>query len=214
MRQRYGELDDKRLRVAKGAVAGLCVTAALAHILLVFLHVAPSNPFSRRYQEQINAWINPFFEQNWLLFAPDPEPTRTRIYARTGWDTADGRHGMSDWFDITAADDAAITHNPYPSRTNQSMLRRAWSAYQWTHGDSDVSANDWALIRAEYLRNIAVQRATPLSPQPFQVIRLKVVTERIAVPGDGAVPAGGTDSGSTEPVTRILPWWNVTSDGS
>jgi hypothetical protein len=208
VRQRYGELDDKRLRVAKGAVAGLCAAVALAHVLLVFLHVAPSNPVSQRYEKQINAWINPYFEQNWLLFAPNPEPNRTYVYARTGWDTPDGGHDTSDWLDITAGDDDAITHNPYPSRTNQSMLRRAWSAYEWAHGDSDVSENEWAQLRAEYLRNIAVQRATPLSPHPFQVIRLKVVTEPITVPGDTP------ETDSTEPVTRILPWWNVTSDGS
>jgi hypothetical protein len=209
VRQRYGDVDDtKPRRVAKGAVAGLCATAALTHVLLVFLHVAPSNPVSQRYQEEINAWISPFFEQNWLLFAPNPEANRTQIFARTGWSTESGEQGVSDWFDITAADDAAITHNLYPSRTNQSMLRRAWSAYQWSHGDSDESTNEWALLRAENLRNIAVQRVAGVSPQPFQVIRLKVVTQPIAAPGD--TPQTGT----TEPFTRLLPWWKVPTDGS
>jgi hypothetical protein len=209
VRQRYGELrHTKPVRVAKGAVAGLCAAVALTHVVLVFLHVAPSNPVSQRYAPQINAWISPFFEQNWLLFAPNPEPDRTQIFARTGWTTATGAHAMSDWFDITAPDDAAITHNPYPSRTNQSMIRRAWSAYEWSHSDGDVSQDDWAVIRAENLRNIAVQRVTGLSPQPFEVIRLKVVTRPITPPGD----TPQTDS--TEPSTRLLPWWNVTPDGS
>jgi hypothetical protein len=209
VRQRYGELDDtKPQRVLKGAVAGLCATAALTHMLLVFLHVAPSNPISQRYQDQINAWISPFFEQNWLLFAPNPEANRTHIYARTGWTTTTGERGVSDWFDITVGDYAAVTHNPYPSRTNQSMLRRAWSAYLWSHGDDDVSENEWALLRAEYLRNIAVRRVTELGSPPFQVIRLKVVTQPIGAPD------GTPQTDSTDPYTRTLPWWNVTPDGS
>jgi hypothetical protein len=205
VRQRYGE-------VARGVVAGLCVITALTHVVLVFLHVAPANPVSRRYEAQITAWISPFFDQNWLLFAPDPTPVRTQILARTGWTTATGEHAMSDWIDLTAADDAAITHNPYPSRTNQNMLRRAWTAYEWTHTDDDVSDDDFARIRAEYLRNIAARRITELSPHTFEVIRLKVVTLPIVVPGrpgDSPGDAAGTETGD-----RILPWWNVTSDGS
>jgi hypothetical protein len=211
--QRYGDLDDatpRALRVAKGAVAGLCVATALAHATLVFLHVAPPNPVSQRLHGPIRAWIYPFFEQNWLLFAPNPNTDNTRIFARTGRTAENGDREVSDWVEISAVDDADTRHNPYPSRTTQSMLRRAWSAYMSAHGEDEVSRDEWALIQAEYLRNIAVRRMTGHGRPPFETIRLKVVVEPIAPPAGSAA----AQSGPTEPYTRTLPWWNATSDGS
>ncbi|WP_433795268.1 DUF5819 family protein [Actinoplanes sp. CA-252034] len=208
MRQRYGELGEKPQRVIRGAVVGLCAAAALTHVLMLFLHVAPPNPVSQRYQAQIGAWITPYFEQNWLLFAPNPEAHRTQIFARSGWTNAAGERETSDWIDITAVDNAAVTHNAFPSRTNQSMLHRAWNAYAAAHGDDEVSVDEFSLLRAENLRNIAARRLAELSPQPFQVIRLRVVLEPIPAPG------GTPRTDEDEPYTRLLPWWNVTSDGS
>jgi hypothetical protein len=68
----------------------LCLTTALIHVLLVFLHVAPPNPLSQQYSRQVNAWVFPLFEQNWRLFAPDPESVNRQISARTMSTTPDG----------------------------------------------------------------------------------------------------------------------------
>lgn len=193
-----------------GAVAALCVLATLAHVLLMFLHVAPPNPISQRYSAQIDAWIYPLFEQNWKLFAPVPESSNAQIFARTGWVTASGERQASDWIDISSVDNADTRHDPYPSRTTQNMLRLAWANYVSTHGDNDAADDDWALLRAKFLRNVAVQRVRARSPRPFEAIRLKVVTRPIPPPSTGN--AGQTDA--TETYTRILPWWNVTPDGS
>ncbi|MEU8663532.1 DUF5819 family protein [Actinoplanes philippinensis] len=192
----------------RGAVVGLCAAAALTHVLMTFLHVAPSNPISERYRAQINAWITPYFEQNWLLFAPNPEPIRTQIFGRTGWTNTAGQRENSDWVDLTAADNAAVTHNVYPSRTNQAMLHRAWNAYAEAHGEDEVSVDEYSLLRAENLRNIATRRLAEVSPHPFQVIRLRVVATPILPPGET------TPTDENKPYTRLLPWWNVTSDGS
>jgi hypothetical protein len=201
------ERSPRWARVVTGAVAALCVTTALTHVLLMFLHVAPANPISQRYGAQTDAWIYPLFEQNWRLFAPEPESTRTQIFARTGRITASGEKQVSDWIDVSSVDNADTRHNPYPSRTTQNMIRLAWVNYLNTHGDDDVSRGDWAVLRAKYLRNLAAQRAGERSPHAFQAIRLKVVTRPIAAPGaDGTVGA--------DPYVRLLPWWNVTPDGN
>jgi hypothetical protein len=222
VRQRHGDLGEtepraagdaatgKPLRVIKGAVVTVCLAVTLTHVLLVFLHVAPLNPISQRYNKQIAAWIYPFFQQNWLLFAPNPDANRTQIFAKTEWVTASGDGDVSDWFDISAADWAGTRHDPYPSRTTQHMLRRAWNAYMSSHGEDEVSHDAWSLVWEKYLRNIAVQRVAPHSPHPFQRIRLKVVTQPIAAPAGAAT----TQTYSTYPQTRLLPWWNVTPDGS
>jgi len=202
--------SPRALRVVMGAVVTLCVATTLAHISLVFLHVAPLNPISQRYNRQIAAWIYPLFQQNWLLFAPNPDTNRTQIFASTAWTTASGDSDVSDWFDISAVDKADTRHNPYPSRTTQHMLRQAYSAYLTTHGDDDVSSNKWTLIWEEYLRNIAVQRVAAHSPRPFQRIRLKVVTQAIAPPDADTT----TQTYSPDPDVWLLPWWNVTPDGN
>jgi len=227
VRQAHGDLDEieprlddfpgeaepprppRALRVAKRAVVVVCPAVVLVHLVLVFLYVAPSNPISQRLNGPIQAWVSPYFEQNWLLFAPNPESNKTKIFARTGWTTPAGDHATSDWFDISAVDKADTRHNPFPSHTTQNMLRRSWSAYQSSHPGGDDSNTPWALLRAKYLRNLAVQRVAPHSPHPFQVVQVKVVTQPIPPPG------GTTDqSDANEPYTRVLPWWNVAPDGN
>ncbi|MEU4625935.1 DUF5819 family protein [Actinoplanes sp. NPDC023801] len=213
MPQQDGDLDEAApggLRVTMGAIAGLCAAVATAHMTLVFLHVAPSNPVSQRLQQPIHAWVNPLFEQNWLLFAPNPNAVNTQIFARAGWMTETGEGQTSDWIDISSVDTADTKHNPYPSRTTIAMLRRAWVSYMTSHGEDEVSRGEWALMLAEYLRNIAVQRISEHVGHPFQTVRIKVVTYPIAPPDTG----GTAQTVRPEPYTRTLPWWNATSDGS
>jgi hypothetical protein len=201
----------RALRVALGAFAALCVATVLIHVVMVFLHVAPSNPISQRFTKQIDAWVYPYFEQNWRLFAPNPAHEKVQIFARTGWKSASGAKQTSDWFDISAVDKAALRHNPFPSHVTQNMLDKAWDAYQDTHNDdSDDVSYEAALIRQDYLRNIAVQRVAAHSPHPFQVIQLKVVTRQIAPPEAD----DKTTTDSTDPDIWTLLWWKVTPDGN
>lgn len=186
------------------------MAVSLLHVAFVFLHVAPPNPISQRYARQIQGWVYPFFEQNWRLFAPDPESAVPQISVRTASTSSDGTHSVSGWHDLTAIDNAAVRHDPFPSHTSQNMLRRAWSGYLDTHGTSDVSYSDRALMWQEYLRNIAVERAPASGHGSVTDIQLRVRT----------VPVARNDAtGHTLPVspsavdTRELPWWKVTSHG-
>jgi hypothetical protein len=190
-----------------GAVA-LCVTAAVVHVAMLFLYVAPANTVSRLYQKQIDAWVYPYFEQDWRLFAPDPQSARQQISARTSTVGPNGVTQPSDWIDLTAVDDAAVRHDGFPSHTAQNMLRRAWSAYANAQGTSGQPPSQRALIMQEYLRNIAVQRAAAHSHAPFSAIQLRVVTTPIAPPAPQAAPNRNAASPSN---VRYLPWWQVTT---
>jgi hypothetical protein len=192
--------------VVAGAVA-LCLTATLVHVAMVFLYVAPSNTVSRLYQRQINAWVYPYFEQDWKLFAPDPQSVHQQISARTSMTVADGTPRLGDWIDLTAVDDAAVRHDLFPSHTAQNMLRRAWAAYVDAQGADGQALPPRALMLQEYLRNIAVQRVTAHSHTTFSAIQLRVTSTPIP-------PPGGADS-SAEPSSsiRLLPWWSVMSHG-
>jgi hypothetical protein len=194
--------------VTGGAVV-LCLVASLVHVLLVFLYVAPPNAVSQRYSSQINGWIYPFFEQNWQLFAPDPESVTRRILARTMHTVPDGTQQVSDWFDLTAVDESAVEHSFFPSHTALNMLRRAWVSYLELHGSDDRSNSERALMMQEYLRNIAVDRVTAQRHSAFEAIQLQVITRPIAAPA-ATSSAGLTELPPTE--TRYLPWWKVGPD--
>jgi hypothetical protein len=185
-----------------------CVTTAIVHVLLVFLYVAPSNTVSQAYRSQIDAWVYPYFEQDWRLFAPDPQSAHQQISARTSTVGPGGVTRFSDWIDLTAMDDAAVRHDVFPSHTAQNMLRRAWTAYASAQGADDRPPTQRALILQEYLRNIAVQRAAAHSAVPFSAIQLRVITTPIAPPSPPAVSNGRAASA---PSVRYLPWWQVTN---
>ncbi|GLW04319.1 DUF5819 family protein [Streptomyces lavendulae] len=202
-------LGVRALKAGVHTVVALCLVTALVHIVLVFLHVAPSNPVSRRYSSQVNAWVYPLFEQNWRLFAPDPDSFNRQILARTAYTDSKGSVRVSPWLDLAAVDNAAVDHDVFPSHTSQNLLRRAWTSYVETHGGSDTARSERAVMLQQYLRNIAADRvAAHNTGVTFDFIQLRVVT----VP----VPAPGTATGNRPPTpaeTRLLPWWKVTSHG-
>ncbi|MFF1839316.1 DUF5819 family protein [Streptomyces sp. NPDC058231] len=182
----------------------LCVATTLVHVLLVFLHVAPSNTVSKRYSPLVNAWVYPFFEQNWRLFAPDPESVNRNILARTAHTDVGGSVKVSAWFDLTAVDNSAVEHNAFPSHTAQNLLRRAWTSYVDSHGADDKARTERALMMQRYLSNIAADRVAAHNGGTFDFIQLRVVTLPIAASGNRP---------PTPVENRLLPWWKVTPHG-
>lgn len=201
------------LRAGTSVTVILCLATALVHVLLVFLHVAPPNPLSRQYSRQVNAWVFPLFEQNWRLFAPDPESVNRQISARTMHTAPDGSVRVSGWFDLTAVDNSAVEHNAFPSHTTQNMLRRAWSSYLETHGGDDRPGSQRALMIQQYLANIAADRISGRRGGSFESVQLRVITVPIAAPAE--VGGTGQAAAASKPAeTRYLPWWKVTSHGN
>jgi hypothetical protein len=208
--QGRGRAGNQVRRGVLNTAVALCLTTALAHIGLVFLHVAPSNTVSQRFNSQVDAWIYPLFEQNWRLFAPDPDSVNRQISARTAHTAPDGSVHVSHWVDLTAVDSSAIEHNAFPSHTSQNMLRRSWTSYVELHGGDDVPRSDRAVMMQRYLRNIAADRMVGRDGKPFENIQLRVVTLPVAAPGS---TDGDRRAAAKNAETRLLPWWKVTSDG-
>ena len=195
------------LRAVTGAAVALCLLGTVAHLLMVGLYVAPANPISERYSRQIDDWVDPLFDQNWQLFAPEPQSANWQISARTMSTGPDGRPQVSSWFDLTALDNAAIKHDVFPSHTAQNTLRRAWTAYIAAFGGSDQAGSDWAVLVRDYLRNIAVDRIEAHRGGAIDSIQLRVVTQPIRAQ---AVP-GGPRPATPAADVRNLPWWKVPS---
>ncbi|MDT9700326.1 DUF5819 family protein [Streptomyces sp. P17] len=182
-------------------------------MVLIFLHVAPANAISQQYDKQINAWVYPVFEQNWRLFAPDPESVNRQISVRTMGTAPNGTAQVSNWFDLSGMDDSATRHNPFPSHTTQNMLRRAWSSYLETLGGDDQPRSERAVMIQQYLRNIAAERIAGQRGGSFHSIQLRVITLPIGAPDQ----AGGNRPATATPTsvdTRYLPWWKVAPHGT
>ncbi|MBV7245096.1 DUF5819 family protein [Streptomyces sp. MW-W600-10] len=202
-------MSSRARRGALNTAVVLCLATALTHIGLVFLHVAPSNAVSQRFNSQVDAWIYPLFEQNWRLFAPDPDSVNRQIFARTAHTAPDGSVQVSRWVDLTAVDSSAIEHDAFPSHTSQNMLRRSWTSYVELHGGDDLSRSDRAVMMQRYLRNIATDRMADRDGKPFENIQLRVVTLPVAARGSAD---GDRSAAAKNAETRLLPWWKVTSD--
>lgn len=201
------------LSAATGIAVALCLAVTLGHVFLVFLHVAPPNTISQAYSRQVNVWVRPFFEQNWRLFAPNPQSANRQISARVSRTAPDGTTQVSGWIDLTAADAAAVKHNVFPSHTAQNMLRQAWNAYLKTHGSDNRPYSERALMIEKYLRNIAAERVAAQQGGAFDSIQLRVISQPVAAPGAaGGNPPGTTASTRTQ--TRYLPWWKAASHGT
>ncbi|WP_096437810.1 DUF5819 family protein [Alteribacter populi] len=59
----------------------LC-TLFVSHFSITLLYNSPSNPVQAKNQPVINTYMNPLFEQNWRLFAPDPVTTTTHFHVK------------------------------------------------------------------------------------------------------------------------------------
>lgn len=106
---------------SRRAVIWVIATLLAVHSLLVMLWIMPSNPIRDVVGgENLHSYIeNPVvpFEQSWSIFAPVPRRGGENIKVRAvigGDDGSDGR--VTEWYDITADEDARIKHLVNPSR--------------------------------------------------------------------------------------------------
>ncbi len=203
-------VPPRSLSVVTGVGVALCLATALVHVIMIFFYAAPSNTISQRYDEQINSWVYPYFEQSWRLFAPDPQSVNVQISVRTGQSSAGGGSHVSDWYDLSAVDHDDVERNVFPSHTTQNMLRRAWELYLDSHGNGDRARSERASMIQQYLRNIAVERVREFRPGEFESIQLRVITQPIAAPDTGG---GSSSTAPNQADTRYLPWWEVPADG-
>lgn len=91
--------------------AGIAIVGLVAHFGLTIMHVGPISPLSQQLAPVTNAWINPFFNQNWELFAPDPVNTDMGLLVQArGPDVAD----EEAWVDISTPLLERKLHNPLP----------------------------------------------------------------------------------------------------
>ena len=193
-------------RIVVAVTVGAVAVAALFHLGMVFLHVAPSNTLSKEHATAVSDYIYPEFEQNWKLFAPDPLQQNIHVEARAEISAPGGGTGRTTgWIDMTGQDIAAMRHDPVPSHTQQNELRRAWGFYSDTHDAQDQpTGGDRSDLSRTYLQRILVKRFGP-QLDGGQVVRLQARVATTPVPQPSFI--AGQSSSSTQ--YRVLPWWVV-----
>jgi Family of unknown function (DUF5819) len=193
-------------RWSRALVAGTAaaVVAVLGgHLAATFLYNAPANPVSQHYAKQIQWWMEPLFDQNWRLFAPNPISENVTVQARASL-SADG--AVTGWFDLSAQDDAAVLHDPVPGHIAENGLRNAWFQWLATHDDNgDPTAADAAVMQ-RYLLNVVLDRLHGSVSAAIGSVQIRAVTTLI--------PGPGRTAAQTAPQTRTLDWWTVPVGGA
>ncbi|NUP31361.1 MAG: hypothetical protein HOV66_26590 [Streptomycetaceae bacterium] len=205
----YGvDLEDPaarspRVQLAAAVVAMLLIVGVGLHLLFVTLHVAPESRASRKYAGATDSWIYPLFEQNWRLFAPNPLNLNIRVNARAQVRAADGSVTETPWIDLTGDDIDHIRGNPFPSKADQNMLRRAWDFYSGSHNNDETPSSGQAGLAEDYLRSIVVHRLRQ-EGRADGVVAVQVRSVSTAIPEPGAAASG--------PSIRELGWWETRPD--
>ncbi|MFJ9375038.1 DUF5819 family protein [Streptomyces sp. NPDC101455] len=199
-----------RYQVGAALAVAIVAVAALVHLGMVFLHVAPSNTVTKQHGKAIDEWIYPEFEQNWKLFAPNPLQQNIEVQVRADVRTADGTTGTTGWYDLSAEDGAAIDGNLLPSHTEQNELRRAWDFLTATHDNANRPIGLRGTLAETYLRRIVVLRLDrdDAAGKGGLVQRVQVRSRTTNVPP----PEWSDEQVSTTPQYRLLPWWAVPAD--
>jgi hypothetical protein len=203
-----------------GLSPGYQLTAALAlaaialvtgvHVLMVFLHVAPSNTVTKQYGQVVDDWIYPEFEQNWKLFAPNPLQQNIAVQARGEIRTPSGALRQTGWYDLSAEDGAAIDGNPLPSHTQQNELRRAWDVYSSTHDTQGRPNGLRGTLSEQYLRRILVLRLDRdgVTGKGETLERVQVRSRSVTI----EPPKWSTEKVNRKPFYRTVSWWPVNAD--
>jgi hypothetical protein len=110
------------------SVVWAIAAVAVIHSFLIMLWVMPVNPIrdavgSDRLREYINNDYFPF-EQSWSVFAPTPRRGGENVVIRAFiGDPKTGTGKLTNWFDITADEDARIKYLVNPSRIHSATRR-------------------------------------------------------------------------------------------
>lgn len=186
------------------AVLGVAVVLSV-FVGMLFLTVAPSNVLSKQHASAISAVVEPEFSQQWQVFAPDPLQANLQLEVRARLTGRAGAKGpVTDWFNISADDVAAIRSDVLPARRLINELRNAWNWFYWSHDAKNAAVGRSGERSTQYLRRLVLGRLDGEEVDgTITSIQVRVLQRPIAPPKWTGETAEKT------PEIRTLPWWKV-----
>ena len=196
----------------------LVALAVAVHLVMVFLHVAPSNTFTKKHGQVVDDYVYPEFEQNWKLFAPNPlqqniavqaraaDPGRRRHeHHRLGRPLRHGRRGHR-------------RHNSLPATPSRTNCAGPGTSTRLARRQGQPPAGCAADLSEKYLRRIVLLRFGPR----HNGRRRRTRPGPLRAPRTVPLPSWSDEKvGRQDPMYRVLPWWQVgsgtsrvTSDGA
>lgn len=162
----------RRLWARVVAVAAVGVIGVL-YVVSAVITAGPITPLSLRYGEVANKVIQPYFAQNWQLFAPDPISEEWGTLARLR--CVDGR--TTDFVDITSPHIDAI-HNTrlFPSRQQRIVSNSMLSIFVQ---DPHLRRYREKLIDEEVVHDGATTRDDPLLAATREEIAVREQAESV-----------------------------------
>ncbi|MFF2651447.1 DUF5819 family protein [Streptomyces sp. NPDC058045] len=179
--------------------------AAVWHIGMVFLTLAPDSSVTQKYQKSINGYIYPEFGQGWQMFAPNPLAQNVAIGARVKTLGSDGTRHTWGWENLSYPHVQAMRHNLVPSHLDQNVLRRSWDFYTQTHNQKEKPTNGMrSELSTEYLTRLALQ-SFGRRWNGEQIVGIQLASRTVAV----SPPKWKGQKAPDTTTYRILPWWPV-----
>jgi hypothetical protein len=101
------------VRVPRPSLRSTFIAVAVAlvglHLVSVTLEALPPNRYSEVLQDQ-TAYVDPYFTQNWRLFAPNPVAEDRNLLFQGAYRAADGSVVETEWVDWTAIELDLVRH--------------------------------------------------------------------------------------------------------
>ncbi|MET8127211.1 DUF5819 family protein [Streptomyces sp. NPDC005065] len=187
-------------------VVGVVVGTAV-HLAMLFLSIAPSNPFSRQHAAGINQYVYPEFAQGWRVFAPLVPAENTQVQARAQVLKPDGSLTNTGWVDLTAKDQAQILHNPFPSHSQQNELRLAWANYIDSRDDQGRPVGLLGNLTQQYLLRIVAHRLeSHFNGATVLLVQLRSASTPVTP------PLWSDQHIDTKTSYLVQPWWIVKAE--
>jgi hypothetical protein len=133
--------------IARG-LAFFVVGLVALHVTITFFFNAPANPIKDAARGEINGYMQPFFGQNWSLFAPNPINSEDTVLVRARVaDDVTGEERVTEWVNATEREWTLVHHSLAPSRASRlssNLHRRLHDAW------GDLSADQQDIVARDF----------------------------------------------------------------
>ena len=199
-------------------VAALAVPAAVVgHFALVMLVIAAPWLIPRPLQPAVEAYLVPFFIQDWRLFAPRPDAFDYEVFARGQYRDGD-RLEQTLWLDLVEPAVTAVQATRLsPASTRLEIVHkaalftlRAAGPFGTLGLGRDAVADRWSLIEQQPASLIVLERLASAAladrhpGRPFETVQVMVAARPV-----GEAQAAGGGSGTAALLLHPVPFQDV-----